>query len=106
MQESAKELHEAVMKIYDVAAVWKYVTVYIDEAKLKDSDLGLIGKAARCVDSYNSEVADAMIQKFKDGSKGLVASGDALNLVIKNYDKTEVVNKQAILGVRQGFKHV
>lgn len=67
-------------------------------------NLGLIGKAAGCVDSYNSKVVDAMIQKFQDGSESLAISGDALNLVIKNYDKTEVVNKQAILGVRQASR--
>ena len=106
MQNSVKELHEAVTEIYDVAAIWNTVTAYIDKAKLKDSDLGLIGKAAGCVDSYNSKVVDAMIQKFKDGSKSLVISGETLNRVIKNYDKTEVVNRQAILDAREGFGNV
>lgn len=84
-----ESLRKTQQSLSDTAGRWTQLANQTMPAwRLQDSDLGLLGRMAHVVESYNN-VLDDIMNKVRKGGQSLQAAGDALNVVAANYERQD-----------------
>lgn len=84
-----ESLRKTQQSLSDTADRWtQLANQTLPSWQLQDGDLGLLGRMANIVQTYNSVVTD-ITNKVRQGDQSLRAASDALNAVATNYERQD-----------------
>lgn len=95
-------LRTAQKSIKDTAAEWQETTKNIDDRRLNDDDLGLLGKAADVVGNYN-KVLDHLRKYTTEGAKRLQSMSKSLDEVATTYENQDAAYYRKFGWIKDGL---